>query len=58
MEWIIALLRRLVSYEARAAAITQDRLALMKDIGNAINTKEKRISKLEQQIESLEKLVY
>lgn len=53
MEWLIAILRKLVSYEARAAAIRQDRQQLMVDIEKAIEAKEARIHKLEKDVLSL-----
>ena len=58
IDWLIAVLRKLVSYEARAAAIQHDREQLAKDISAAIAAKEKRVLKLEQQIAALEHIQF
>jgi hypothetical protein len=56
MEWIIALLRRLVSYESRATQLKIDEAVLVEDISKAIAAKEARIEKLEQKVHELIRL--
>ena len=56
IDWLIAVLRKLVSYEARAAAIRQDRNQLEADINRAISVKLDRIVKIEAQVGDLQNL--
>lgn len=56
MHWIIALIRKFISYQARAEALKQDRTVLVADIGKSIEVKIARLDRLEQKIHELKEL--